>query len=206
MFHTDRTIIVEGKYDKIRLSALTDALIVTTEGFGIFSDKEKQTYIRTLAKKTGLLILTDSDAAGFQIRNFIRNIARDADIVNVYIPDVFGKERRKEAPSKEGKLGVEGMDTATLTRALENSGWFSASGSDCTAPPITTADLYIAGLTGKPDAAERRRQLLRNCGLPARLSGNTMLKTLNTFLDRDAFFSAVRQLDTNHAESNATEA
>ena len=203
MFHTDRTIIVEGKYDKIRLSALTDALIVTTEGFGVFSDKEKQTYIKALAKKTGLLILTDSDAAGFRIRHFIRNIARDADVVNVFVPDIIGKERRKEAPSKEGKLGVEGMDTAVLTQALESSGWFSASASGQSAEAITTADLYIAGLTGKPEAAKKRRRLLQECGLPARLSGGTMLKTLNAFLSRAAFFAAVQQLDANDAAQSA---
>ena len=118
MFHTDRVIVVEGKYDKIRLSALTDAAILTTEGFGVFSDREKQCLIRALARRKGLLILTDSDAAGFRIRRFLTDIAAGADIVNAYIPDVYGTERRKSAPGKEGKLGVEGMDTERLTEAL----------------------------------------------------------------------------------------
>ncbi len=194
MFHTDRAIIVEGKYDQIRLSALTDALIVTTDGFGIFSDKEKQCYIRTLAKQKGLLILTDSDAAGFQIRNYVLKIARNADVVNAYIPDVYGKEKRKEAPSKEGKLGVEGMDTAALTQALKQSGFFSES-DEKPQDAITTADLYAAGLTGAEGAAEKRRELLRSCGLPARLSGSMMLKTLNAFFSKESFYEATAKLD-----------
>ena len=195
MFHTDRAVIVEGKYDKIRLSGLTDALIITTEGFGIFSDREMQRYIKTLARQKGLLVLTDSDAAGFKIRDFIRKIAGNADVVNVYIPDIYGKEKRKEAPSKEGKLGVEGMDTDALERALAQSGFFSADRGASQGGAITTADLFEAGLTGTPGAAERRRRLLQSCGLPARLSGASMLKTLNAFLTRDGFFEAAAKLD-----------
>lgn len=194
MLHTDRAIIVEGKYDQIRLSGLTDALIVTTDGFGIFSDKEKQTFIRTLAAQRGLLILTDSDAAGFRIRNYILNIAGKADIVNAYIPDVFGKERRKEAPSAEGKLGVEGMGTEALLEALNKSGCFTEKTEADPARPLTYADLYEAGLTGKADAAARRRRFLRSCGLPARLTGSALIKVLSGMFTKESFFEAVQNL------------
>ena len=114
MVTTERAVIVEGKYDKIRLSSVIDGLIVTTEGFGVFSDKEKQRFIKKLAEERGLLLLTDSDAAGFRIRNFLKNIVPEEQILHAYIPDIYGKEKRKDAPSKEGKLGVEGIDAATL--------------------------------------------------------------------------------------------
>lgn len=187
MFHTDRVIVVEGKYDKMRLSGLTDALILTTEGFGVFSDREKQTFLKKLAKEKGLLILTDSDAAGFRIRAFLRRLAGDADVVNVFIPDIYGKEKRKEAPSKEGKLGVEGVDNALLLRALAEADVFS-EGPAAPRDPITTADLYALGLTGKPDATEKRRALLQKLGLPARLTGTLLLQTLNAYTDKKTLY------------------
>ena len=152
MFHTSRAIIVEGKYDKIRLSALTDALILTTDGFGIFSDKEKQRFIKKTAREKGLMIITDSDAAGFRIRHYIENIAGSADILNVFIPDLYGKESRKTQASKEGKLGVEGMPTQTLEEALRRSGAFDESNT-AAADPITYTDLYDALENGKIDAS-----------------------------------------------------
>ena len=187
MFHTDRAILVEGRYDKARLAGMTDAMIVTTEGFGIFSDKEKQRFLRTLAQKKGLLILTDSDAAGFRIRSFVQNLVRDADVIHVYVPDLYGKEKRKEAPSKEGKLGVEGIPNETIEEALRRSGVFDEAPGSSPAEPITTADLYAAGLSGRENAAARRRGLLTRLGLPARLAGGNLLKTLNAFLTREAF-------------------
>ena len=190
MFHTDRAIIVEGKYDKIRLASLTDALIVTTEGFGVFSDREKQRFIKALAREKGLLILTDSDAAGFRIRTFLRNIAGEADVVNAYIPDIPGRERRKEEPSKEGKLGVEGMQTEALVNALRRCDCFTEREGEVKRAPITTADLFAAGLTGRPDAADRRRRFLQDRGLPARLTGGAMLKTLNALMTREDFLAA----------------
>ncbi len=194
MFHTSRVILVEGKYDQIRLSALTDALILTTEGFGIFSNKEKQRFIKRLAKEKGLIIITDSDAAGFKIRNFIVNIAGNADIVNVFIPDIYGKERRKEQASKEGKIGVEGMPTAALEEALARSGLF---GSDDTRQndPVTFADLYEAGLSGGANSADRRRAFLAFCGLPRRLSGGALLKAINAFMTRDDFLLRLKEFN-----------
>lgn len=191
MFHTSRAIIVEGKYDKIRLSALTDALILTTDGFGIFSDKEKQRFIKKTAREKGLMIITDSDAAGFRIRHYIENIAGSADILNVFIPDLYGKESRKTQASKEGKLGVEGMPTQALEEALRRSGAFDVSNT-AAADPITYTDLYEAGLSGKQNSAEKRRAFLRRIALPERLTGATLLKALNAFLTRQDFLAALQ--------------
>ncbi len=191
MFHTSRAIIVEGKYDQIRLSSLTDALILTTDGFGIFSDKEKQRFIKKTAREKGLMIITDSDAAGFRIRHFIENIAGSADIINVFIPDLYGKESRKAEASKEGKIGVEGMPTQALEEALRRSGAFEESAAAAT-DPITYTDLYEAGLSGTENSAKKRRAFLRYIALPERLSGATLLKALNAFLTRQDFFAALQ--------------
>lgn len=196
MFHTSRLVIVEGKYDKSRLSSVLDALILTTEGFGIFSDKEKQNFIKKTAREQGLMIITDSDAAGFRIRNFIKNIAKDADILNVYIPDVYGKEKRKEHPSREGKIGVEGMAPEALTEALRKSGFFEEKEEKYSSSPITHTDLYEAGFTGKENSADRRRAFLTFLGLPVRLTGNSLLKTLNLLLSRDLFLEKVQEFDS----------
>ena len=122
MIKLKEAVIVEGKYDKIKLSSLVDGLIITTDGFGIFKDREKRELIKTLAKKRGIIILTDSDSAGFLIRSHIKGFVSEGEIKNVFIPDVFGKEKRKSAPSKEGKLGVEGMDRELLENALKKAG------------------------------------------------------------------------------------
>ena len=195
MFHTSRAIIVEGKYDQIRLSALTDALILTTDGFGIFSDKEKQKFIKKTAREKGLMIITDSDAAGFRIRHFIENIAGSADIINVFIPDVYGKERRKTQASKEGKIGVEGMDTRALEEALRRSGAFEESAAS-QADAITYTDLYEAGLSGTENSAEKRRAFLRYIALPERLTGAALLKALNAFLTKRDFLNALQEFNS----------
>ena len=182
---------MEGKYDKIRLSALTDALILQTDGFGIFNDKEKQRFIIKTAREKGLMIITDSDAAGFQIRHFIENIAHGADVINVYVPDIYGKEPRKTESSKEGKLGVEGMPTEALILALRRSGVFEEK-DDVPPDPITYTDLYEAGLSGRQDSAARRRAFLRFAALPERLTGATLLKALNAFMTKDDFIKQLQ--------------
>ncbi|MBQ7637589.1 MAG: DUF4093 domain-containing protein, partial [Clostridia bacterium] len=188
MFHTERTVIVEGKYDKIRLSSFIDALIIETDGFGVFSDREKREFIKKTALEKGLMVITDSDAAGFKIRNYILNIAGSADIINVYIPDVFGKEKRKTSPSKEGKLGVEGMSTKDLEEALRRSGFFEEGEKEKPESEfITNADLFEHGLTGNEGSAEKRRDFLAFLGLPRRLSGQTLIITLNSFLTKREF-------------------
>ena len=193
MLHTDKAIIVEGRYDKARLSGVIDALIITTDGFGIFNSAEKQTLIKKLAEEKGILILTDSDAAGFKIRNFLKNIVPEDKITHAYIPDIYGKEKRKEAPSKEGKLGVEGIDNSLLENALIKSGIFGKSEKAQRERPITTADLMEFGFTGGHDSAQRRRSFLSANGLPARLQGKNLLSVLNTFMTYDEFREKARQ-------------
>ncbi len=197
MLHTSRAVIVEGKYDKARLAAVIDALIITTDGFGIFNSKEKQIFIKKTAAEKGIIILTDSDAAGFKIRNFLKNIVPENKIVHAYIPDIFGKEKRKDAPSKEGKLGVEGIDNSILENALLNTGLFSHSQKEEASRKITVADLFEAGLTGTDNSAEKRRIFLQNEGLPARLTGKNLLSVLNSFYTYEDFLKKTREISSD---------
>lgn len=192
MIHIDRVVVVEGKYDKIKLESLIDSPIVTTNGFSIFRDEELQAMLRALAKARGLIVLTDSDAAGFKIRGFLWNICGKENIVDAYIPDLYGKEKRKAFPSKEGKLGVEGVDAATLRRVLEQAG------AVCKAPPencrpITKADLYQMGLSGGADSREKRRSLQKRLGLPAQLSANGLLTVLNALMTYEEFAGLLKE-------------
>ncbi|MGI5894518.1 MAG: toprim domain-containing protein [Candidatus Merdivicinus sp.] len=186
MIHCDMPIIVEGKYDKITLSNFIDGTILETGGFSIFKNKEKLEMLRVLAKKTGIIILTDSDAAGFKIRSHIRSAVRDGKIVNVYIPDVYGKERRKTAPSKEGKLGVEGLSREIIEDAFRKAG----VGTTQTIPqdPITKGDLFAWGLNGTPNAMERRLTLQKKLGFPERMSANALLGAVNVLYQKEDFY------------------
>lgn len=187
MIRVKEAIIVEGKYDKIKLSSIVDGLILTTDGFGIFKDKEKMELLRGLAKARGLLILTDSDSAGFLIRSHLTGSIDNCYIKHCYIPDVFGKEKRKEKVSAEGKLGVEGMKTQWLVSALQNAG-VAVEMTDGEAPPaekarpITKLDLYEDGLSGRPDSAGRRKQFLQWMMFPERLGVNALVGVLNAML------------------------
>lgn len=194
MLHTTKAVIVEGRYDKARLSGIIDALIITTDGFGIFNSKEKQTFIKKLALEKGLIILTDSDAAGFKIRNFLKNIVPENRIVHAYIPDIYGKEKRKETPSKEGKLGVEGIDNSVIEQALLRTGLFSEVGDNKPSRSITYADLFEKGLSGGENSAERRREFLLSLGLPARLTGKNLLQLLNSCMTYDDFQKKAEEL------------
>jgi len=188
-------VIVEGKYDRLRLQELIDGTIIETGGFGIFTDPEKLDMIRALAEKTGIILLTDSDRAGFKIRSYIRSsIPGGKGIVNVYIPDVFGKERRKTAPSKEGKLGVEGISIELLRGCFEKAGVLTALTDGEEKDPITKADLFILGLSGVDDASYKRAALLKRLGLPERLTAKGLLPVLNTLYTREEFFAAAEQL------------
>lgn len=188
MLTTTRAVIVEGKYDKIKLSSVIDGLIITTEGFGIFSDKEKQKFIKKLGREKGIIIVTDSDAAGFKIRNFLKNLVPEEKTAHAYIPDVYGKERRKETASKEGKLGVEGINSELIREALLKTGLFEAdNGINAPSKKITTADLFEKGLTGAENSAEKRRALLISLGLPARLTGKSFLQVLNSYMTYEDF-------------------
>ncbi len=182
-------IVVEGRYDKNTLSQVVDAAILETSGFGIFNDAAKRRLLKTLAETRGLIVLTDSDGAGFLIRNHIRGIVDPRLVKHAYIPDISGKERRKEKASKEGKLGVEGMRPEVLIEALKRAGaTFDDSPAEERCAQITKADLYAKGLSGKEGSAEKRRQLLLRLGLPERMSADAMLDVLNALMDRESFY------------------
>ncbi len=191
----DFAVIVEGKYDKIKLSSFLDALIIETNGFSIFHDRERMELIRQLARTRGIVILTDSDAAGFAIRSRIRGSVREGDIRNAYIPDIYGKERRKAAPSKEGKLGVEGMTREVLMDALRAAGVpFSHTEERTGGRQITKLDLFEDGLSGTADSKRRRTAFLRAAGLPERLSANMMPEVLNALMDYEEYRERVSRL------------
>ncbi len=186
MLQVRQAIIVEGKYDKIKLSSLVKAVILQTNGFGIYQDKERLNLIRHYAKTTGIIIMTDSDRAGFQIRNYLKGAIGEGEVKHIYIPDVFGKEKRKTKPSAEGKLGVEGIQAEILREAFRNAGVLTEEKPN--SEPITKADLYIAGLSGKPNSAEKRRMLQRELNLPENLSSTGLLEVLNATITKEEFF------------------
>lgn len=190
MLKTDKVIVVEGKYDAIRLANIVDAAILRTEGFGVFRDHEKQELLRTLAEKRGLLILTDGDAAGMLIRNYIRGLVPAEQITDVYVPDLYGKEKRKDRPSKEGKLGVEGIPDDLLIAALQKAGVteegdLPAGASD--RRPITRLDFYRDGLSGGANSKEKRLALQRALGLPERMTGKQLLRIINMMISYDEY-------------------
>ena len=180
MISVNEVIVVEGRYDRNTLSQVFDAVIVETSGFGVFNDREKLALLRRLAEARGLVVLTDSDGAGFVIRNFLKGAIDPALVKQAYIPDIAGRERRKRAPSKEGKLGVEGMKPEVLIEALRRAG-ATLGGEEPArrAGGITKAMLYELGLSGGPGSAEKRRALLKELDLPEKLSANALLDVLN---------------------------
>ncbi|MBD5112312.1 MAG: DUF4093 domain-containing protein [Ruminococcaceae bacterium] len=193
MIKLKQAVIVEGKYDKIRLSNIVDAVIIPVHGFSIYKDRETAELIRSLAKKTGIIILTDSDGAGFQIRNKIRSLAADGEVINVYIPDIVGKERRKRNPSKAGTLGVEGISDELLIAAFQKAGVLAESAPECK-NPVTKADLLDFGLIGGENSAARREELQRALGLPRHLSANMLLEVLNVMYSKEEFTELVTKL------------
>ena len=187
MLTISRPIIVEGKYDKIKLSRVVNAHIVTTDGFGIFSQAQKTSLIRRLAEENGVIVLTDSDGAGLVIRNYLRNILSPDKIIHLYTPRIKGKEKRKNTPSKEGFLGVEGMETQWLEKAL-------APFADGGAKPrmqLTKADLYALGLSGGPNSEIRRRELSHLLQLPDNLSANALLEAICLLVTPEEFERAI---------------
>ena len=194
MLKINYPIIVEGKYDKIKLSGIIDAPIIQTDGFGIFKDKELQLLIRKLAEKRGILVLTDSDSAGFKIRSFIGSTVDQKDIKHAYIPDIFGKESRKTEPSKEGKIGVEGVSEEIIMQALANAGVLCESAPE-PARPITKLDLYELGFTGGADSSKKRAVLLKYYSFPSRLSANALIKVLNCITTYERFLDDVKEIE-----------
>ena len=195
MIKIDKPIIVEGKYDVIKLSRIVDTLIIKTDGFGIFKDKEKQQLLRRLAGEKGIIVLTDSDSAGFLIRKFLKSSIPDEQITHVYIPDIYGKEKRKTQAGKEGKLGVEGISESVLLDALKKAGVICSETDTEERRLITNIDLYEAGLMGSDNSKEKRVKLMKSLALPERLSTSSLLKILNTFVTYEEFTEKLKELD-----------
>ncbi len=185
-----QAIVVEGKYDQNTLSQLVDTTIFQTRGFGVMRDKALLELLRKAARTTGLIIFTDSDGAGFVIRNFLKGALPKEGVLHAYIPDIPGKEKRKRAPGKEGLLGVEGMTKEILLEALENAG--ADLGGEAAKKPgdtITKFDLYTAGLSGRPDSAAKRAAFLEKLRFPAHMSANALLDALNLLYTREEFLA-----------------
>ena len=190
MHSVREVIVVEGRYDKNALSQVVDAVIIETSGFGIFNDAEKRKLLQTMAEARGLIVLTDSDGAGFVIRNYINGCVDPKLVKHAYIPDIYGKEHRKSAPSREGKLGVEGMKPQVLLDALIRAGvTFDDEENKKTAPRISKADMYARGLSGREGSAEKRARLIKQLGLPERLTADGLLDVLNATMSREEFLS-----------------
>lgn len=191
-----QAIVVEGKYDQNTLRQIVDTAIFTTNGFADMKDPALLHLLQQAAQTTGLIILTDSDGAGFLIRNTLKSALPETGVLHAFIPDLPGKEKRKAAPGKEGLLGVEGMTPEILLKALRNAGAEFADGS--TPPParepITKQDLFALGLSGGPESAKKRAALLKALSLPARMSANALLQALNVLFSREEFFTQARRL------------
>jgi len=182
-----QAIVVEGRYDAGRLRQIVDAPVFETSGFGVMNDKKLLSLLRRVAQQRGLIILTDSDGAGFVIRNFLKGALPKDRVLHAYIPDIYGKERRKAKPGKEGKLGVEGMEREVILRALENAGAMMEETSGPVRTPITKFDLYLCGLSGTDGSSFARKQLLQDLELPEHMSTNALLQALNVLYDREDF-------------------
>ncbi|MEY8386116.1 DUF4093 domain-containing protein [Oscillospiraceae bacterium 38-13] len=189
-------IVVEGRYDKNAISQVVDAAVVTLGGFAVFNDREKVAFLRRLAEKQGLIILTDSDGAGFLLRNYLKGALPKDRVKQAYIPDVKGKERRKRRGGKEGKLGVEGMSPAVLLEALRRAGaTFEDEAPAERRDSLTKADLFALGLSGGEGSAEKRRRLLKRLELPEHLTANGLLEALNLLFDREELEALLEEPD-----------
>lgn len=195
MIHLKQAVIVEGKYDKIKLSSIVDALIITTDGFSVFKNKEKLALIKGLAEKDGVIVLTDSDSAGFKIRNYIKGCTKKGKITNIYIPDIFGKEKRKPAPSKEGKLGVEGIPSQLLIEAFEKAGVTVSDDEREQKEVITRIRLFDDGFIGQANSDEKRKKLLKALSLPSLLSTGALLEVLNAMFSIEEYEAAVNRIE-----------
>ena len=194
MVKIKQAIVVEGKYDKNTLSQIVDTAIFTTDGFGGMTDKVFLDFLRSVAQARGLIILTDSDGAGFVIRNRLKSALPKEHVLHAYIPDVYGKEKRKQTAGKEGKLGVEGMDREVLLQCLRNAGAVFEDEGITAKEPITKTDLFELGLSGHPDSKEKRLELLKKLRFPEHMSANAMLEALNVLYGREAFLAYYEEI------------
>ena len=199
MIKIRQAVIVEGKYDKIKLSGIIDAPIIQTDGFGIFKDKEQMALLRKVAQIRGLIVFTDSDGAGFVIRNFLKGAIPSECLKHAYIPDISGKERRKSAPGKEGKLGVEGMTPEIILDSLKRAG--ATVEGECVlseAGALTKVDLVDLGLSGGADSSAKRLALLKKLNLPEHMSANALLQALNLLYTLEELTTIVENLENHH--------
>ena len=196
MVKIKEAIVVEGRYDKNTLSQIVDATILETGGFGIFKDKQQMKLLRKAAEKRGLIVFTDADGAGFVIRNHIKSAIPGKYLKHAYTPDIFGKERRKAAPGKEGKLGVEGMRPEVIVEALRKAGATIEGETETrTVREITKADLVILGLSGMPGSEENRKKLVKRLDLPERISPNGLLQALNLLYTLEELTELMEQIN-----------
>lgn len=191
-------IVVEGRYDKNTLSQIVDATILETAGFGILNDKAQLSLLRRVAKERGLVVMTDSDGAGFVIRNYLKGAIPSEHIKHAYIPDVYGKEKRKATPGKEGKLGVEGMRPEVVLEALRRAGATIEGEATSASHALTKADMVELGLSGGADSSKKRLALLKHLELPEHMSTNAMLQVLNLLYSRQALVEMVRDLEKDN--------
>lgn len=195
MIHIKEAILVEGRYDKNALSQIVDATILESSGFGIFKDKDKIELLRKIAQTRGLIVFTDSDGAGFVIRNHIKSAIPSQYLKHAYIPDVYGKERRKNSPGKEGKLGVEGMTREVILEALHRAGATFDDGDNSFSGQITKQDMMTLGLSGGKNSSLLRQKLIEKLGFPAHMSANALLDALNLLYSVEQLTSIVKTLE-----------
>ena len=195
MVKIKEAIVVEGRYDKNTLSQVVDATILETSGFGIFKDKQQMDLLRRVAKAKGLIVFTDADGAGFVIRNHIKSAIDGKYLKHAYTPDILGKERRKAAPGREGKLGVEGMTPEIILEALKKAGATIEGESQTPKQEITKQDLMALGLSGGPNSSEKRLALLKELNLPERMTANAMLGAINILYTREELIQLLRKLE-----------
>lgn len=194
MYKIKQAVIVEGRYDFIKLSNFLDAVIIKTNGFSIMKNQDLLNTLNTLALKTGIVILTDSDSAGFRIRNFIKQYVTDGEVLNAYIPDIPGKEKRKTVMSKEGLLGVEGVDEKTIISALKNAGCTFCGEEEIkeNQRKITKTDLFLLGLSGGEGSSDKRLKLCKELGLPSKISANMLVNTLNRIISYEELVKIIK--------------
>ena len=192
MLKINEVIIVEGNYDKAKLSSIVDAIVVVTDGFMIYKDRKKSNMIKELARKNGAIIFTDSDSAGFKIRNYLKNILADCNVRHAYIPDIKGREKRKNHHSKEGFLGVEGVSDEIIIKALENAGFNPPKDDD--ERKITKTDFFADGLTGNPMSSDLREDIKKHFGLPKHLSANMLIDVLNRLYGYEEYQNALSHI------------
>lgn len=198
MVKIKEAIVVEGRYDKNTLSQIVDAPILETSGFGIFKDKQQLALLNAVARKRGLIVFTDSDGAGFVIRNHLKSAIPGEYLKHAYIPDIYGKERRKATPGKEGKLGVEGMRPELLLEALRKAGATIEGEGESIPNSITKQDMMALGLSGGKDSSAKRLALLKRLALPEHMSANALLQTLNLLMDLQTLQTHVAELEKDN--------